>query len=163
MPTPQDIETKFWKALRSDRTMMVGLNGVADGHTRPMTAQIDGDEDRGPIWFFGSNDSALVRALSKGDRAIATFASKDNDVFAAVHGTLTIDNDRAVIDRLWNRYVAAWYEGGKDDPKLVLLRFDAERAEIWLEGSTLIAGIKMLFGSDPKKDYQDKVAKVSLV
>jgi general stress protein 26 len=162
MTKPQDIEAQFWKALRSDRTMMVGLNGAADGHTRPMTAQLDGDADRGPIWFFGARDSALVQALSKSDRAIATFAAKDHDLFATVHGALRVDNDRAVIDRLWNRFVAAWYEGGKDDPNLILLRFDAEHAEIWLDASSLIAGIKMLFGADPKQDYRDKVAKVSL-
>jgi general stress protein 26 len=63
---------------------------------------------------------------------------------------------------LWNRYVAAWYEGGKDDPKLALLRLDAEQAEIWLDGSSIVAGVKMLFGSDPKQDYKDKVATVTL-
>lgn len=73
-----------------------------------------------------------------------------------------MDNDRAMIDRLWNRFVAAWYEGGKDDPKLALIRLDAEEAEIWLDASSLIAGVKMLLGVDPKKDYQDNVAKVAL-
>jgi general stress protein 26 len=73
-----------------------------------------------------------------------------------------VDNDRAVIDRLWNRFVAVWYEGGKDDPKLVLLRFDAEHAEIWLNESSIFTGIKLLMGSDPKKDYKDKMATVSL-
>ena len=58
--------------------------------------------------------------------------------------------------------MAAWYEKGKDDPKLVLLRLDAERAEIWLDASSLLAGIKMLLGSDPKRDYKDKVADVTL-
>ncbi|WP_269430335.1 hypothetical protein [Sphingomonas sp. Ant H11] len=29
-----EIEAKFWKALRSDRTMMLGLAGVDEGHTR---------------------------------------------------------------------------------------------------------------------------------
>src|ERR1700744_6450471 len=159
MPTPQELETKFWKALRSDMTMMLGLQGVSDGHTRPMTAQLDGDQDRGPIWFFGSTDTHLVQSMEDGSRAIATFSTKGHDLFASVHGTLTLDNDRAVIDRLWNRHVAAWYEGGKDDPKLALLRLDAERAEIWLEGSSLIAGIKMLFGSDPKREYKDQVAE----
>ena len=67
-----------------------------------------------------------------------------------------------MIDRLWNRFVAVWYEGGKDDPKLVLLRFDAEHAEIWLNESSVFTGIKLLLGSDPKKDYKDKVATVSL-
>jgi hypothetical protein len=49
MSTPQELEGKFWKALKSDMTMMLGLEGVDDGHTRPMTAQIDGT--RSPIWF----------------------------------------------------------------------------------------------------------------
>ena len=38
----------------------------------------------------------------------------------------------------------------------------AERAEIWLDASSLVAGIKMLLGADPKKDYKDKVAEVDL-
>ena len=114
------------------------------------------------IWFFASSDNTLVQKLGIGDRAIATFASKGHDLFSTIYGSLQVDNDRAVIDRLWNRYVAAWYEGGKEDPKLVLLRFDAERAEIWLDASSLMAGIKMLFGADPKQDYKDKVAEVQL-
>ena len=59
-----------------------------------------------------------------------------NKWLATVHGRLSIDNDRATIDKLWNRYVAAWFEGGKDDPKLALLRLDAERAEIWVDASS---------------------------
>jgi hypothetical protein len=42
------------------------------------------------------------------------------------------------------------------------LRLDAEQAEIWLDGSSLVAGIKMLLGVDPKESYKDQVAKVSL-
>lgn len=160
MPTPRELEAKFWKALRSDMTMMLGLNGVDEGHTRPMTAQVEGDH--GPIWFFTSKDNLIVQQLSSWSRAVATFASKGNDLFATVHGGLSLDNDRAVIDRLWNRYIAAWYEGGKDDPKLALLRLDPERAEIWLDGSSLVAGIKLLLGVDPKKDYKDSVAELEL-
>ena len=160
MPAPQELEAKFWKALKSDMTMMLGLDGVEDGHARPMTAQVEGD--RGPIWFFTAKDAAIVQRLGNGNRAIATFTSKGHDLFATVHGTLRVDNDRAIIDRLWNRYVSAWYEKGKDDPKLALLRLDAERAEIWLDASSMIAGIRMLLGADPKQDYKDQVAEVRL-
>lgn len=160
MVDEQEMREKFWKALKSDMTVMLGLAGVDEGHTRPMTAQLDGDD--GPIWFFTSTESDLVKQVSATHRAVATFASKGHDVFAAIHGDLVVDNDRAVIDRLWNRFVAAWYEEGKDDPKLVLLRFDAERAEIWKDGSSLWAGIKMLLGSDPKQDYKGSVAEVTL-
>jgi general stress protein 26 len=160
MASPQEIEAKFWKALKSDMTCMLGLDGVEDGHARPMTAQLDGE--RSPVWFFTSKDNAIVQNLGKGNRAIATFSSKGHDIFATIHGTVSLDNNPATIDRLWNRYVAAWFEGGKDDPKLVLLRLDAERAEIWVDASSLLAGIKLLLGGDPKKDYRDKVAEVSL-
>lgn len=165
MADARELEAQFWKALKSDMTMMLGLDGVEDGHARPMTAQVEGDA--GPIWFFSSTDNGVVRKLGKGegkggDRAIATFSSKGHDLFATVHGSISVDNDRAVIDRLWNRFVAAWYEGGKDDPKLALLRLDAEEAEIWLDASNILAGIKMIFGGDPKQDYKDKTAKVDL-
>jgi general stress protein 26 len=160
MPTPEDLEAKFWKTLESDMTVMLGLDGVDDGHTRPMTAQLDGH--RSPVWFFTTKDNALVQALPKSDRAIATFASKGHHLFATIHGRLSVDTNRASIDRLWNRFVAAWFEGGKDDPKLCLLRLDAERAEIWLDASSVVAGVKLLLGMDPKKQYKDKVAEVSL-
>ena len=160
MPTPAELEAKLWKALKSDMTIMLGLDGDDDAHPRPMTAQLE--DDKGPIWFFTSTESELVQQLNGGSDAIATFTSKGHDLFATLHGKLYLDNDRAVIDRLWNRFVAAWYEGGKDDPKLALLRLDAEKAEIWLDASSLLAGIKMLLGADPKQDYKDKVGQVDL-
>jgi general stress protein 26 len=67
-----------------------------------------------------------------------------------------------VVDRLWNKFVAAWFEGGKDDPKLALLRLDPDQGQVWMNGSSLVAGARMLLGIDPKRDYQDKVAKVDL-
>ena len=160
MTTPRELESRFWKSLKSDRTLMLGLDGVEDGHSRPMTAQIEGDAG-GPIWFFTANDNAVVQKLGKGHRAIAAFASKDHELFASIKGNLTLDNNRAVIERLWNPFVAAWYEG-KDDPRIALLRLDAEHAEIWLNASSLLAGVKMLLGVDPKSDDKDKVAEVDV-
>lgn len=160
MPTPQELEEKFWENLKSDRTMMLGLDGVEDGHARPMTAMAENNQ--GPLWFFTSKDNGIVQKLSSGNRAIATFTSKGHDLFATIHGQLSECTDRAVIDRLWNPYIAAWYKGGKDDPKLALLRLDTESAEIWENENSLFAGIKSMLGIDPKKDYKDKVAEVKL-
>ena len=161
MHTPQELEQKFWKSLKSDRTIMLGLDGMEGGHTRPMTAQTEGL--RGPIWFFTSMDSELVQHLgTDGAHAFGAFSSKDHELFANVQGQLRLDNNRTAIDHFWNPFVAAWYEGGKDDPKLALLRLDAEHAEVWLNASSLLAGVKILMGSDPKKDYKDKVAHIDL-
>lgn len=161
MTSPADLKAKFWKALKSDRTLMLGLSGADSGPAQPMTAQIEGDEG-GPIWIFTAKDTDLVKALGASGKAYANFASKGHDLFAAVDGVLTADNDRATIDRLWNPFVAAWFEGGKDDPKLQLLRFEPGDAQIWLNEHSLFAGVKMLLGNDPKDDYADKVAEVKL-
>ncbi len=160
MPTDAELRAKFWDSLGTDMTMMLGLDGVEDGHARPMTAQIEGPH--GPIWFFTTKDNGIAQGLARGNRAIATFASKGHDLFATVHGSLSLDTDREVVDRLWNRFVAAWYEGGKDDPKLALLRLDPDSAEIWLDETTFLAGVKLLLGMDPKQDYAGKTANVPL-
>ena len=160
MATPQELENKLWEALESDRTVMLGLDGVEGGHARPMTAQFE--RPRGPIWFFTARDNALVRQLDQGGQAHASFVAKDHDLFASIGGRLALDNDRATIERLWNPFVAAWYEGGQDDPNLALLRFDAEHAEVWENASSLLTGIKMLLGANPQQDYRDKVARVDL-
>ncbi len=163
MATKTELEAKFWAALKKDMTLMLGVEGAEDGHAQPMTAQLDDRHDgRGPIWFFTANDNGIVRAIGKGGRGIGHFVSKDHELFACIHGALALDHDRLVIERLWNPFVAAWFKGGKDDPKLQLVRFDTESAEIWLNENSLFAGLKMLLGADPKKDYRDKVAEVSL-
>jgi len=162
MSNEAEIEAKFWKSLQDDRVTMLGLTGD-DGHTQPMSAQtLHDDTTRGPIWFFSSKETDLVRATGTSHRATLSFSSKNHEVFASVQGELSPVNDRAVIDRLWNRYVAAWFEGGKDDPKLQLLRFDPEHAHVWLSENHLMAGVKLLLGRDPKRDYKGKVADVPL-
>lgn len=159
MTTPEELKDKFWKSLHAQRTVMLGLEGVQEGHMRPMTALCE--EQDAPIWFFTSVDNALVAAQAVHSRAIATFAARGHELFATVHGQLAQEHDRKVIDRFWSPFVAAWYEG-KDDPKLAVLRLDAERAQIWLNDAGLFTGVGILLGADPRKAYEGKVAQVAL-
>lgn len=161
MTTEVDIREKFWKALTSDRTIMLGVAGSRE-HSQPMTAQLDDENSSSPLWIFSSKDTHLVQAIGAGQRGMAQFVSKGHDLFACIEGELTLDNNRTIIERLWNPYVAAWYEGGKDDPKLQLIRFDADHAQVWLNENSLLAGVKLLLGADPKKEYSDKTADVDL-
>jgi general stress protein 26 len=154
----QEFKSKFWDSIRSDMTAMIGVPGV---HPRPMTAQFDGD--RNVIYFFTAKDTDLAEAVASAKEATLVYSAKGHDLFATVEGTLRIDDDRAVIDRLWNRFVAAWFEGGKEDPKLCLLRFDPADAEIWKDASSIVAGVKLFLGmGDPKADYRDSVAQVRM-
>ena len=163
MDRDAELAARFWKKLKSDRTVMLGMADIEDGHSQPMTAQVeDEDEDNGPVWFFSAKDTDFVRNLGQGRRAVAHFAAKDHELFASLDGTLVPFNDRATIDRLWNPFVAAWYPGGKDDPNLQLLRMNPDRVQVWLNDSGVLASVKLLLGRDPKKEYAGKVADVNL-
>ena len=159
MPTPEELEAKLWAGLRSEMTVMLGMVDES-APARPMTAQFEGDEDRGPLWFFTSQDSELVEA--GGGAATAVFISKGHDLFARIEGKLVEDTRPEMIEKLWNPFVAAWYEDGKDDPDIALMRLDLESAEIWENASSLMVGIKAMLGINPQKDYKDKVAEVPL-
>lgn len=164
MPTDAEIADKFWDEFKSSPVMMLGLDGERGAATQPMTAFYDEEAKASPFWFFTANDHDLVRALDRGDRAIAAFASKGHDIFASIRGRLSQDNDPAVIDRLWNPVVSQWYEGGKSDPKLALLRLDVEDAKIWKSdlGGFVRPAINKLLGRKPESGEHEKVAEVSL-
>lgn len=149
-----ELEKKFWEALDDSPFMMVGLQGIDDAFTRPMTAQIDDKT----IYFFANRTEDLVQAMDRSKRAIATYVSKGHKLFASVHGTLRLSSDRDVIDRLWNPIIAAWFEKGKDDPELALIRFDATSADIWEAdtGATLIAAVVKMFGKDPGDEHREE-------
>jgi general stress protein 26 len=160
MTDAHDFEHSFWDSIRSDMTAMVGISGI---DPRPMTAQFDGD--RKTLYFFTAKDTELAMAMATANRktAMLTYTAKGHDLFATIHGSLQIDNDPAMVDRLWNRFVSAWFEGGKDDPRLCLLRFDPEKAEIWKDAASIVAGVKLFLGiGDPKEDYEDSVAEIKL-
>lgn len=156
------LRSKFWESLKSDRTVMLGLKGVEDDRTRPMTALVDegadGESD-GTVYFFGSKTDGIGQDLKHSTRAVAAFSSKGHDIFAHIHGTLSPSDDRAVIDRLWNPIIASWYKDGKDDPDLQLIRFDADKADVWeaSQFATLkAAALKLIFDVDPGKEHSNE-------
>jgi general stress protein 26 len=129
--TPAEAEAEFWKSLKHSNTGMLGLDQPGY-HSQPMTAFREAET--GTIWFFTRDDTDLAQdAAGAGHSAMFSYGSKDQKVWACIHGLLSVHgHDRAVIDRYWNPVLAAWYPDGKDDPKLTLLRFDADEGRVWV-------------------------------
>ena len=158
MGTTRELTDRFWTTLAKERTAMLGCTGV---YPRPMTAIVE--DGPGPIWFFTARGNDLADAAARRARqGLLVFASKDHEFFATVGGQLQQDNDPAVIDRLWNPFIAAWFEGGKDDPTLRLLRMDPEETHVWLNENSLLAGVKLMLGVDPKRAYEDKTGDIKI-
>src|SRR5437870_9029927 len=102
MSNETGIRDRFWKELKSERTIMLGLDGEPGGGMQPMTALVE-EDDGGPLWIFTAKDTELARALVGGGKpAHASFTGKKHDLFASVSGRLVIDNGRGKIEQLWN-------------------------------------------------------------
>lgn len=156
MSDEAEIKDRFWKELSESPFLMVGLEN-AHHHSLPMTAQLDKNANSA-FWFYTSRDNRLA----SGGPAMAQFAGKDHHLFACIAGTLTEETDVAVIDAHWSNEVAAWYEGGRSDPNLLMLRFDLGDAEIWLADMSLKGVFKMLVGGDVRSEMKGKHVEVSL-
>lgn len=154
--TDAQVRERMWKELGKSPFLMIGLIGGHD-HSEPMTAQLDPDANS-EFWFYCNKDNRVA----KGGEAMAQFASKGHDVFACIHGTLTEETSEAIKDKYWSKQTEAWFEGGRSDPNLMMLRFDLKDAEIW-EGDQSITGLfKMLTGQTIKPSEAGKHAEVAL-
>ena len=130
--TTAEAEEEFWNHLEKSNTGMLGLDQPGY-HAQPMTAFRE--EQTGTIWFFSRDDTDLARdaAVGSGQSAMFHYGSKDQNVWACIHGHLSAHGpDRAIIDRYWNPVLSAWYPEGKDDPHLTILRFDADDGRVWV-------------------------------
>lgn len=146
MADATEIKKTLWKKMAASPFLMVGLT-EGHGHSEPLTAQLDDGLVDTLFFFVGKNNR-----LAGGGAAMAQFVSKGHDFFACIAGTITQNNDPAMIDKLWNNQVEAWFPGGKSDPNLVLIRFDIDDAELWEADVSLTGKLKMLFGGTIKSD-----------
>ena len=136
--TAADAEKAFWDAVEKSNTGLLGLDQPGY-HAQPMTAFRE--EGTGTIWFFTRDDTDLARdaGIGGGQSAMFHYGSKDQKVWACIHGELSVHGrDREIIDRHWNPVLAAWYPEGKDDPHLTVLRFDGEDGRVWVSDGGLI-------------------------
>lgn len=156
MSSEADIRERFWSEMTASPFVMVKLDASHD-HALPMTAQLDPNANH-CFWFYTSRDNRLAA----GGPAMAQFAGKEHNLFACIAGRLVEENDPAVIDRYWSKEVEAWYPGGRNDPNLLMLRFDLGNAEIWRSDMSLKGIFKQLFGGDVREEMKGKHAEISL-
>ena len=154
MADQTELKRDLWKRMAQSPFLMVGLTGTGE-HSEPLTAQLDEDQVDTLYFFIGKTNR-----LAQGGAAMAQFVSKGHDYFACLAGQVQIDNDPAMIDKLWSSHVEAWFPGGKSDPNLALLRFDIEDSELWEADVSVSGRLKMLFGGKIDSSEEGSHARV---
>lgn len=97
--------------------------------TRPMgTQEVD---EEGNIWFFSAIDSLKNQQIQNDRRVQLMYSCPEKSHFMSVYGHAKVIKDRERTEELWNIFVKAWFEEGKDDPNLSLIKVTPEDAHYW--------------------------------
>jgi general stress protein 26 len=152
----EELKQQFWDALADSPFLFLQLD--SDPATAvPMTAELD-ENANGTIWFFTGRDHAFAR----GGPATAIFAGKGHDVFARFKGALIHETSRERLNKEWSNFVEAYFPRGKNDPNLLMLRFELADAEIWTTDVGLATTVKMALGRDVRDDTREAHTETAL-
>lgn len=140
----EEAVSKLQDLVKASPTCMFATNlGEVPFHAIPMRVQ-EADYE-GDLWFFSSADSTHNAQINADSRVQLIFTNSSDMEFLTVYGTASISTDKTQIDRLWNPMVGAWFEGGKDDPNVTLIRVQPTVAHYWdTEDGKLVTMAKIL-------------------
>lgn len=128
---------QLFDVLDDTHAVMIGLERT-DQAMQPMAPQVD--EDRRGIWFYTKRDSDLGVAVASqpSSRARICLIGPDHNYHAFITGTMSEETDPSRVEQFWSPVVAAWFDEGKEDPNLMMMRFDATEADIWASSGSVI-------------------------
>ncbi|MGP9688661.1 pyridoxamine 5'-phosphate oxidase family protein [Psychrobacter sp. AOP22-C1-C5] len=122
--------------------MMSTVNSKGDIHAWPMTtseASIGGKE----IWFIGDKTSDVVKDIQDNPKVGLSYATQDEKNYVSVSANAELSTDKDKLDELWSPVYNAFFEHGKEDPNVQLIKVVPHGVECWLSGSSTINMFKM--------------------
>ena len=102
--------------------------------TKPLSAvpmstkQVD---EHGAIWFLSRSDSEHNRNIEE-DKDVQLLYSENSDMeYISIYGEAFIETNKEVLKDLYSKIDDAWFEDGKDDPKLTGIKVNPKEAYYW--------------------------------
>lgn len=145
---------QFWDHLDRVRTAMLEIGEV---RLTPMT--VFADEKARAIWFITAKGTDLETASRVGPvSARLVVSSEDARLYGTIQGQAVQDTNRDKLDEIWNAFADAWFDEGKSDPDLRMIRMDVTEAEVWITEGTAKAMYEFakskVTGDRPQAGYQ---------
>lgn len=119
--------------------------------SRPLALQ-DRDFD-GDLYFFVPDPSDKTRQVRQNDAVNVAIESHGN--YLSIAGSGSITKEQTLIEELWNTHAEAWFDGGRDDPLVALLKVHAESAELQSTDGPLVLAMAKYAKAMVTKDEPD--------
>lgn len=127
---------------------------VTQGGVRPMGVR-ECDED-GTLWFLSDKHSRKNAQIAADGEVALYFQATEHSGFLHLTGQATVLHDRALIDKLWSPMLRVWFNEGKDDPCISVIRVQPVGGQYWdNKHGDAVAGVKMLIGAALGKPLDD--------
>lgn len=88
-------------------------------------------DDQGYIWFLASKESTKCNNIVKNGTVQLHFAAPNDFKFLAVYGNADLIDDDKRVDRYWNKMTEGWFEKGREDPSIILIRVKPVKSHYW--------------------------------
>ena len=140
-----------------DICMLTTVDERGELHSRPMSNNRDVEFD-GDLWFFTYGSSHKVDEVNREAKVNASFADVDNQLYASLTGRAEVVRDRAKIEELWEPILKTWFTGGKDDPRITVIKVAPIDGYYWdTKHGSAAAYVKMLIGATIGKTLDDSI------
>ena len=123
--------------------MMTTVTDEGHLHACPMTTS-ETDLNNREIWFIGDKTTETVSDLERNPQLNLAYSLNDNKDYVSINGKAEMVNDKAKLDELWSAEYNAFYEHGKEDENVQLIKVVPHGAEYWLSGSAVVNMFKMV-------------------
>ncbi|MCF3973921.1 pyridoxamine 5'-phosphate oxidase family protein [Paracoccus sp. EGI L200073] len=130
---PDATRAMFWDRLDDISVAMLGLTD--DMRLVPMSHYSDRDE--AALWFITARGTELAEAVATGPvPALHVVGDGGMGLSARIEGRLSRISDKAKLDELWNAVTSSWFEEGRQDDDVHLMRLDPSSAKVWITGGS---------------------------
>lgn len=115
-------------------------------HAVPMSRQ-EVDDD-GAIWFLFSTESDTYAHFEKDHKASLLYSDISSYSFLSINGHAEVSRDEQRIEKYWNKMMEGWFDKGKDDPRIRVLKIVPSEAHYWDNKSNkLVTLLKVAAGA----------------
>lgn len=114
--------------LKAARTASVTTQ-TAEGHLESRPLAVITDDFDGKLWFFTADPSPKTQDLATHPEVNVSVG--DGKGWLSLSGIGSVSRDAERIDRYWNPWAEAYFEGGRDDPSVALLEVDVHTVHYW--------------------------------